>query len=90
MATAWKRHRGVLRQLIHSVDPSYDFNKRLLADIKFVSLFKDMLPPLTRTQIDKAWEQAQKTYSKGGKGDNFKKTFWIQDVIFFFVWNTCN
>ena len=77
MATAWKRHRRVLRQLVHSVDPNYDFNKRLLADIKFVSLFKDMLPPLTRAQIDLAWEQAQKTYSKGGKGDNFKRAFWI-------------
>ena len=77
MATAWKRHRGVLRQLVQSVDPSYDIHKRLLADIKFVSLHRDMLPPLTREQIDRAWEHAQKTRVHKGRGHNFKRAFWI-------------
>ena len=66
-----------MRQLVHSVAPDYDFRKELTEDIKFVSLFKDMLPPLTRAQIDKAWEQAQKTRVHMGKGHNFKRAFWI-------------
>ena len=73
MDSTWKRHRRVLRQLVHPVAPDYDFREELLEDIKFVSLFKDMLPPLSRAQIDKAWEQAQKMRVHMGKGHNFKR-----------------
>jgi integrase len=63
----------VLRQLVESADENFNFHKRLLADLKYVSLFTDLLPPLTRTQIDMAWEQAKIT--RGGA--NFKRAFWI-------------
>jgi integrase len=63
----------VLRQLVESADGNFKFHKRLLADLKYVSLFKDLLPPLTRAQIDLAWEQAKITRG----GDDYKRSFWI-------------
>ena len=63
----------VLRQLVESADENFNFHKRLLADLKYVSLFTDLLPPLTRAQIDMAWEQAKVTRG----GDDFKRAFWI-------------
>ena len=63
----------VLRQLVESADENFKFHKRLLADLKYVALFKDLLPPLSRTQIDLAWEQAKITRG----GDDYKRAFWI-------------
>jgi integrase len=63
----------VLRQLVEAVDENFKFHKRLLADLKYVSLFKDLLSPLTRAQIDLAWEQAKITRG----GDDYKRAFWI-------------
>jgi integrase len=73
MERTLKGEMMVLRQLVEAVDENFKFHKRLLADLKYVSLFKDLLPPLTRTQIDLAWEQAKVTRG----GDNYKRAFWI-------------
>ncbi len=73
MERTLKGEMMVLRQLVEAVDENFKFHKRLLADLKYVSLFKDLLPPLTRAQIDLAWEQAKITRG----GDNYKRAFWI-------------
>jgi integrase len=73
MESSFKKHMAILRQLIQSVDENYKFNKKLIAGLKYDSLTTDLLPPLTRDQINKAWDQAQKV--RGGK--IFKKAFWI-------------
>ena len=59
MERTLKGEMMVLRQLVESVDESFNFHKRLLADLKYVSLYRDLLQPLTREQIDLAWEQAK-------------------------------
>ena len=73
MERTLKGEKSVLRQLVESADENFKFHKRLLADLKYVSLFKDLLPPLSRTQIDLAWEQAKIT--RGGA--DYKRAFWI-------------
>ena len=73
MERTLKGEMSVLRQLVESADDNFKFHKRLLADLKYVSLFKDLLPPLTRAQIDLAWEQAKITRG----GDDYKRAFWI-------------
>lgn len=82
MESPFKAHKRVLRQLIHSVCPNYDFSEKLLKDencvpIKYVSCRKDLLQPLTKEQIELAWESAKKMRTKMGKGEQFKKAFWI-------------
>jgi integrase len=73
MERTLKGEMMVLRQLVEAVDENFNFHKRLLADLKYVSLFTDLLPPLTRAQIDMAWEQAKIT--RGGA--DYKRAFWI-------------
>ena len=73
MERTLKGEMMVLRQLVGSVDESFNFHKRLLADLKYVSLYRDLLQPLTREQIDLAWGQAKIT--RGGA--DFKRAFWI-------------
>jgi len=73
MERTLKGEMMVLRQLVEAVDENFKFHKRLLADLKYVSLFKDLLSPLTRAQIDLAWEQAKITRG----GDDYKRAFWI-------------
>ena len=73
MERTLKGEMMVLRQLVEAVDENFKFHKRLLADLKYVSLFKDLLPPLTRAQIDLAWEQAKITRG----GTDYKRAFWI-------------
>ena len=73
MERTLKGEMMVLRQLVEAVDENFKFHKLLLADLKYVSLFKDLLPPLTRAQIDLAWEQAKIT--RGGA--DYKRAFWI-------------
>ena len=73
MERTLKTEMMVLRQLVESVDENFNLHKRLLADLKYVSLYRDLLQPLTREQIDMAWEQAKK--ARGGA--DFKRAFWI-------------
>jgi len=73
MERTLKGEMMVLRQLVESVDESFNFHKRLLADLKYVSLYRDLLQPLSREQIDLAWEQAKK--ARGG--EDYKRVFWI-------------
>ena len=62
-----------LRKICEAVDENFNFHKRLLNDLKYVSLYRDLLQPLTREQIDLAWEQAKK--ARGGV--DYKRAFWI-------------
>ena len=73
MEGTWVEEKNTLRILVLAVDENYNFHKRLIADLKYISLRKDLLPPLTREQIDLAWKHAQKT--RGGA--DFKRAFWI-------------
>ena len=73
MERTLKGEMSILRQLVESADENFKFHKRLQADLKYVSLFRDLLPPLTRAQIDMAWEQAKIT--RGGA--DYKRAFWI-------------
>jgi integrase len=73
MERTLKGEMMVLRQLVESVDENFNLHKRLLADLKYVSLYRDLLQPLTREQIDLAWEQAKK--ARGGA--DYKQAFWI-------------
>ena len=45
MERTLKGEMMVLRQLVESADENFKFHKRLLADLKHVSLFKDNLSP---------------------------------------------
>ena len=73
MEATWVEEKNTLRNLVLAVDENYNFHKRLIADLKYIFLRRDLLPPLTREQIDLVWEHAQKI--RGGA--DFKRAFWI-------------
>ena len=50
MERTLKTEMMVLRQLVESVDENFNFHKRLLKDLKYVSLYRDLLQPLTSKQ----------------------------------------
>ena len=72
---SFKADMAVLKSLCKSADKDYDF-EALTDGLRYVSEFRDFLPPLTKVQIDMAWEAATKTKVRG-EGESFKKAFWI-------------
>lgn len=61
-----------LRLLCKSANENFNWND-LIKDLKVDYRHKDLLPPLTRKQINQAWEHGEK--ARGGH--DFKKSFWI-------------
>jgi integrase len=75
MERTLKAHLGVLKSLCKSADQAFDFDE-LTHGLKYDSQNRDLLPPLEKNQIDKAWEAAKKTRNRK-EGEIFKKSFWI-------------
>ena len=75
MERSLKADLGVLKALCKSVDEDFKFN-RLVSDLKYDSQNRDLLPPLEKHQIEKAWEAAKQTKVRK-EGEVFKKAFWI-------------
>ncbi len=75
MERSLKADLGVLKALCKSADEDFKFN-RLVSDLKYDSQNRDLLPPLEKHQIEKAWEAAKQTKVRK-EGEVFKKAFWI-------------
>lgn len=75
MERSLKADLGVLKSLCKSADQAFDFDD-LTHGLKYDSQNRDLLPPLEKHQIDKAWESAKNTKVRK-EGEIFKKAFWI-------------